>query len=64
MYDPGYYVMDQTYYVESNFYDIASGQLLYSVQSAAFNPSSLETWFKEYSRMLINQMKTDQLITK
>lgn len=64
MYDPGYYVMDQTYYVESNFYDIATGQLLYSVQSASFNPSSLETWFKEYSRMLINQMKTDQLITK
>jgi hypothetical protein len=64
MYDPGYYVMDQTYYVESNFYDIASGQLLYSVQSAAFNPSSLESWFKEYSRLLISQMKTDQLITK
>jgi hypothetical protein len=64
MYDPGYYVMDQTYYVESNFYDIASGQLLYSVQSAAFNPSSLESWFKEYSRMLISQMKTDKLITK
>lgn len=64
LYDPGYYVMDQTYYVESNFYDIASGQLLYSVQSAAYNPSSLETWFRDYSRMLLNQMKTDQLITK
>jgi hypothetical protein len=64
MYDPGYYVTDKTYYIESNFYDVASGQLLYSVQSSACNPANLDSMFREYSRMLLNQMKTDKLITK
>lgn len=64
MYDPGYYVTDKTYYIESNFYDVATGQLLYSVQSSACNPSNLDSMFKEYSRMLLNQMKTDKLITR
>jgi hypothetical protein len=64
LYDPGYYVTDKTYFVESNFYDIASGQLLYSVQSSAYNPASLDTWFRDYSRLLLNQLRTDKLITK
>jgi hypothetical protein len=64
MYDPGYYVTDKTYFLESNFYDMASGQLLYSVQSSAYNPASLDTWFRDYSRMLLNQLKADKIVTK
>jgi hypothetical protein len=64
VYSPGYYSSDKTYYIESNFYDLASDQLLWSIQSEAYNPSSLESWFKEYSYQLINELKNEKLITK
>ncbi len=64
VYSPGYYSSDKTYYIESNFYDVASDQLLWSIQSEAYNPSSLESWFKKYSYQLINELKKEKLITK
>jgi hypothetical protein len=64
VYSPGYYSTDKTYYIETNFYDVASDQLLFSIQSEAYNTSSLESWFKEYSYNLINELKKEGLIEK
>ncbi len=61
---PGYYSSDRTYYIESNFYDLASNQLLWSIQSEAYNPTSLESWYKEYSYQLLAELKNEGLITK
>ena len=46
VYSPGYYSTDKTYYIESNFYDLGLDQLLWSIQSEAYNPSSLDSWFQ------------------
>lgn len=64
VYSPGYYATDETYYIESNFYDIASDELLWSIQSEASNPSSVESWFNEYSYQLIDELKKEGIITK
>lgn len=64
VYSPGYYSTDKTYYIETNFYDVASDQLLWSIQSEAYNPSSLESWFKEYSYNLTKELKNEGLIAK
>lgn len=64
VYSPGYYSTDKTYYIETNFYDVASDQLLFSIQSEAYNPTSLESWFKEYSYNLIKELKSEGLIEK
>jgi len=64
IYSPGYYSTDKTYYIETNFYDVASDQLLWSIQSEAYNPSSLDSWFKEYSYQLVKELKSEGLITK
>ncbi len=64
VYSPGYYSIDKTYYIESNFYDLELDQLLWSVQSEAYNPTSLESWFKKYSYNLIKLLKEEGLITK
>jgi hypothetical protein len=64
VYSPGYYSSDKTYYIESNFYDLASDQLLWSIQSEAYNPSSIESWFEEYSYQLLAELKNEGLITK
>ncbi len=62
--EPGYYITDKTYYIETNFYDLASDQLLWSVQSDAYNPSSLDGFFKGYSRLLMKQLQKEGLIKK
>ncbi|MEA3479444.1 MAG: hypothetical protein U9R60_14765 [Bacteroidota bacterium] len=64
VYSPGYYSTDKTFYIETNFYDVASDQLLFSIQSEAYNPSSLDSWFKEYSYNLTKELKKEGLISK
>jgi hypothetical protein len=61
VYSPGYYSVDKTYYLEANLYDRVADKLLWSVQSEAKNPKNLDTWFKEYSTMLINHLKSKGL---
>ncbi len=61
VYSPGYYSVDKTFYVESNLYDLKSGKLLWSVQSEASNPKNLPDWFKNYSIMLTNHLKSKGL---
>jgi hypothetical protein len=62
VYSPGYYTTDKTYYIESNFYDLVSDQLLWSIQSEAYNPANLDSWFKSYSKQLLYQLKKEGLI--
>jgi len=63
-YSPGYYTSNKTYYIESNFYDLEQDQLLWSFQSDAYNPSSLDKWFDRYSYDLLNELKKEGLIAK
>jgi hypothetical protein len=62
VYEPGYYTTDKTYFLETNFYDVATDQLLWSIQSNAYNPSDLESMFKGYSSILLAQLKKEGLI--
>jgi len=64
VYSPGYYTTEKVYYLESNFYDIASNKLIWSVQSETYEPSGLKSWFQGYSYMLINHLKNEGLIKK
>jgi hypothetical protein len=61
VYSPGYYSIDKTFYLETNLYDLASGKLLWSVQSEARNPDNLEEWFQKYSSTLINHLQSKGL---
>ena len=57
VYSPGYYSTDHKYFIESNLYDFASGDLLWSVQSEATNPASLEAFSKQYTDMLVTEIR-------
>jgi len=59
---PGYYVTDRSYYVETNFYDVKSDKLICSIQSVAYNPSNFDSWFVDYSRLLVYQLKKEGVI--
>jgi len=62
VYSPGYYSTDKTYYIETNFYDLSDDKLLWSIQSEAYNPYNMDTWFDDYSYYLLNELKNEDLI--
>lgn len=64
VYSPGYYTTDKTFYIETNFYDLEQDRLLWSIQSEAYNPTSIESWFEKYSYDLLNELKAEGLIEK
>lgn len=64
MYDPGYYVTDKTYFIESNLYDVASGAIVWSVQSEAYNPKNLKKFSDEYALLLIDKLQQEGLLPK
>jgi len=64
VYSPGYYSTNKTYYIETNFFDVKTDQLLWSIQSTASNPSSLESFFKEYSVTILKKLREEGLIDK
>lgn len=64
VYSPGYYSTDKTYYIETNFYDVESDRLLWSIQSEAYNPSGLDSWFDTYSRDLLEELEREGLLKR
>jgi len=64
IYQPGYYTEDKTYYVESNLYDVATGDVVWSVQSEAYNPSNLDNVARTYSALLMEKLKSEVAASK
>jgi hypothetical protein len=60
--EPGYYQEYTKYFWESNFYDLAKKQLIYSVQTQSFDPSSAQSLAHEYGKMIVDNMLTPQLM--
>ncbi len=55
-YSPGYYSTDNTYFVESNLYDLKTEKLLVSMQSKVVNPPEVDKGSKKYTDMLIKEL--------
>jgi len=64
VYSPGYYSENKTYYIETNFFDVKTDQLLWSIHSTATNPSNLDSFFKEYASTILNKLRQEGLIAK
>jgi hypothetical protein len=64
IYEQGYYVTNTKYFWESNFYDMATQKLLYSVQTQSFNPDDAESLGHQYGKMIVKNMVEQDIITK
>jgi hypothetical protein len=62
IYMDGYYGVDTKYFWESNFYDMATSQLVYSVQSQSFDPSSTASMGNEYGQMIVKNMVKNNVL--
>ena len=61
---PGYYVTDNTYYIESNLYDVATQDILFSIQTKAVNPNDINKASKQFASTLIDDLKENGLLKK
>jgi hypothetical protein len=64
IYEQGYYITNTKYFWESNFYDMATQKLLYSVQTQSFNPDDAESLGHQYGKMIVKNMVEQDIITK
>jgi hypothetical protein len=62
MYDPGYYTTDRQYYLETNLYDAATEDLVWSAQSITYDPLNLPAFAKEFAGITIAKMKQDGVL--
>ena len=53
---PGYYANDKEYFMQTNLYDYATQEIIWSVQSTIFSPSSLRGFSQSYTISLVNQL--------
>jgi len=61
---PDYYSHEKTYVMQSNLYDVASEEIMWSVQSKIFDPETLKKFSKAYTSTLIKQLEKEKLIKK
>lgn len=59
----GYYEVSTKFFWESNLYDMDNKQLLYSVQTQSFDPSSAESLAHEYGKLIVNNMVKSKVLS-
>jgi hypothetical protein len=59
---PDYYDHEKTYFMRSNLYDVATEEIMWSVQSKIFSPSTLKQFSKEYTATLVKQLEKQKLL--
>jgi len=62
IYSSGYYTTDKTYYLEANLFDAATEKILWSVQSATYNPDGIKQFSSSYCKLLVYQAGEDGLL--
>ena len=61
---PGYYGKDNEYFMQSNLFDVASEEKMWSVESKIFNPTDLNRFSETYTRTLIYQLQEAKIMKK
>ncbi|HQV55982.1 MAG: hypothetical protein IPH34_11070 [Chitinophagaceae bacterium] len=64
IYEEDYYTTTTKYIWESNLYNLATNDLIYSAQSQSFDPNSKEKLGHEYGQMIIKDMLKRKVLTE
>jgi hypothetical protein len=62
VYSSGYYTQDDTYHIETSFFDLEQDRLLWLMQSEAYNPSSVDSWFDTYMHQLLDELERENML--
>jgi len=61
-YEPGYYVENKVYYMETNLYDAQTEDLVWSAQSETYDPIDLESFADGFSEEIVEELDEQGLI--
>lgn len=61
---PGYYALRTRYFWETRFYGFPAGNLVYKVESKAFDPASIENMAHRYGEMIVKDMLQHRAVKK
>lgn len=61
-YEPGYYVENKVYYMETNLYDAETEDLVWSAQSETYDPVDLESFAEDFAEEIVDELKEQGLI--
>lgn len=59
---PGYYSLENVYYIETNLFDAESEDLIWSAQSKTYEQANLETFSEDYAIEVVEEMVEDGII--
>jgi hypothetical protein len=59
MYDPGYFTTDKTYFMEGELFDADTETMIWSVQTEAYNPASIEGFSKKLTTLMQSRLQKD-----
>ena len=62
-YEPGYYDVDNVYFIEANLYDADSQELIYSAQAETFNPQDdIYGFASDFAQTLVRELDSENLL--
>ncbi len=62
VFEPGYYVTDKFYYLETNLFDAQSEKLIWSAQTETYDPATIESFTDDFSRKIAMELTDDGII--
>ncbi|WP_421764633.1 hypothetical protein [Ekhidna sp.] len=62
VYRPGYFAQNTRYFIETNFYELKVGKLVWSGRSTTFSPTELNSYLPQYSKGLFKELKIQGII--
>ncbi|MEP1033571.1 hypothetical protein [Ekhidna sp.] len=64
VYRQGYFTRNTRYFIETNFYELKGGKLVWSGRSTVFAPSELNQFLPTYARGLFKELRIESIIQK
>lgn len=64
VYRPGYITVDSKYFIETNFYELRGGKLVWSGRSGIFSPVDMTAFLKRYSKGLFRELALENIIVQ
>lgn len=62
VYKQGYFTRSTRYFIETNFYELGTGKLVWSGRSSTFEPVELEEYLPKYANALFNELRRESII--
>ncbi len=62
VYEPGYYTNTTTVFLLTDLFDLRSKELIWTGQTQSLDPSSLNSFVREYAKALRSRLKADKAI--